>query len=42
MRYTLSYLLLGDGDAVLIDPGWDSDAGLEHLAAPACGRPAWA
>jgi len=33
MRYTLSYLLLGDGDAVLIDPGWDSDAGLEHLAA---------
>lgn len=33
MRYTLSYLLLGDGDAVLIDPGWDSDAGLDHLAA---------
>ena len=33
MRYTLSYLLLGDGDAVLIDPGWDSDAGLAHLAA---------
>lgn len=33
MRYTLSYLLLGDGDAVPIDPGWDSDAGLEHLAA---------
>ena len=25
MRYTLSYLLLGDGDAVLVDPGWDSD-----------------
>ncbi|MBT2565243.1 MBL fold metallo-hydrolase [Arthrobacter sp. ISL-85] len=33
MRYTLSYLLLGDGDAVLIDPGWDSDAGLEYLVA---------
>jgi glyoxylase-like metal-dependent hydrolase (beta-lactamase superfamily II) len=33
MRYTLSYLLLGDGDAVLIDPGWDSDAGMEDLAA---------
>jgi glyoxylase-like metal-dependent hydrolase (beta-lactamase superfamily II) len=33
MRYTLSYLLLGDGDAVLIDPGWDSDAGLDHLTA---------
>ncbi|MFF2316923.1 MBL fold metallo-hydrolase [Arthrobacter sp. NPDC058097] len=31
MRYTLSYLLLGDGDAVLIDPGWDSEAGLDHL-----------
>ncbi|GAA3316019.1 MBL fold metallo-hydrolase [Arthrobacter ramosus] len=33
MRYTLSYLLLGDGDVVLIDPGWDSDAGLDQLAA---------
>ncbi|MET3204548.1 MULTISPECIES: MBL fold metallo-hydrolase [unclassified Arthrobacter] len=33
MRYTLSYMLLGDGDAVLIDLGWDSDAGLDHLAA---------
>ena len=33
MRYTLSYLLVGDGDAVLIDPGWDSDGGLDHLAA---------
>ncbi|GAA1874585.1 MBL fold metallo-hydrolase [Paeniglutamicibacter psychrophenolicus] len=32
MRYTLSYLLLGDGDAVLIDPGWDSETGMEHLA----------
>lgn len=33
MRYTLCYLLVGDGDVVLIDPGWDSDAGLDHLAA---------
>ncbi|MBT2523350.1 MBL fold metallo-hydrolase [Arthrobacter sp. ISL-28] len=33
MRYTLSYLLLGDGDAVLVDPGWDSDAGMDHLTA---------
>ncbi|MCI0142626.1 MBL fold metallo-hydrolase [Arthrobacter bambusae] len=33
MRYTLSYLLIGDGEAILIDPGWDSDVGLEHLAA---------
>ncbi|MGX1163712.1 glyoxylase-like metal-dependent hydrolase (beta-lactamase superfamily II) [Arthrobacter sp. SLBN-100] len=33
MRYTLSYLLLGDGDAVLIDPGWDSEAGLDYLNA---------
>jgi glyoxylase-like metal-dependent hydrolase (beta-lactamase superfamily II) len=35
MRYTLCYLLLGDGDgdAVLIDPGWDSDAGMDHLDA---------
>jgi glyoxylase-like metal-dependent hydrolase (beta-lactamase superfamily II) len=32
MRYTLSYLLLGEGDAVLIDPGWESDAGMAHLA----------
>jgi hypothetical protein len=33
MRYTLRYLLLGGGDAVLIHPGWDSDAGLDHLTA---------
>lgn len=33
MRYTLSYLLLGDGEAILIDPGWDSDAGLDCLTA---------
>ena len=33
MRYTLSYLVVGDGEAVLIDPGWDSDAGMDHLVA---------
>jgi glyoxylase-like metal-dependent hydrolase (beta-lactamase superfamily II) len=33
MRYTLSYLLVGDGDAVLIDPGWESDVGMDHLVA---------
>jgi glyoxylase-like metal-dependent hydrolase (beta-lactamase superfamily II) len=33
MRYTLSYLLLGGSDAVLVDPGWSSDEGWRHLAA---------
>jgi glyoxylase-like metal-dependent hydrolase (beta-lactamase superfamily II) len=33
MRYTLSYLLLGGNDAVLVDPGWASDEGWRHLAA---------
>ncbi|MBT2597864.1 MBL fold metallo-hydrolase [Arthrobacter sp. ISL-72] len=33
MRYTLSYLLLGADDAVLVDPGWASDVGWQHLAA---------
>jgi glyoxylase-like metal-dependent hydrolase (beta-lactamase superfamily II) len=33
LRYTLSYLLLGDGDAILVDPGWDSDQGLSYLKA---------
>jgi glyoxylase-like metal-dependent hydrolase (beta-lactamase superfamily II) len=33
MRYTLSYLLLGSGEAILIDPGSDSDDGLSHLTA---------
>lgn len=33
LRYTLSYLLIGDGDAILIDPGWNSDAGMDHLVA---------
>lgn len=33
MRYTLSYLLVGDGEAALVDPGWDSDEGWECLTA---------
>jgi glyoxylase-like metal-dependent hydrolase (beta-lactamase superfamily II) len=33
MRYTLSYLLLGGNDAVLVDPGWASDEGWGHLSA---------
>lgn len=33
MRYTLSYLLLSAGDAVLLDPGWNSDVGFAHLTA---------
>lgn len=33
LRYTLSYLLAGPGDVVLVDPGWDSDQGWEHLIA---------
>ncbi|WP_285314339.1 MBL fold metallo-hydrolase [Pseudarthrobacter sp. fls2-241-R2A-168] len=33
MRYTLCYLLLGEGEAILIDPGWESEMGFEHLAA---------
>jgi glyoxylase-like metal-dependent hydrolase (beta-lactamase superfamily II) len=33
MRYTLSYLLVGDGDALLVDPGWESDGGWQALEA---------
>lgn len=33
MRYTLSYLLVGDGGAVVIDPGWNSQTGWQHLTA---------
>ena len=33
MRYTLSYLLVGDGEAALVDPGWDSDEGWDSLTA---------
>ncbi|MBW4094710.1 MAG: MBL fold metallo-hydrolase [Acidobacteria bacterium] len=32
MRYTLAYLLIGDGEAMLLDPGWDSDQGWADLA----------
>lgn len=31
LRYTLSYLLLGDVGLVVVDPGWDSDAGWAAL-----------
>ncbi|ALE06713.1 hypothetical protein AL755_16690 [Arthrobacter sp. ERGS1:01] len=33
MRYTLAYLLVGEGEAVLVDPGWDSDEGWAALVA---------
>jgi glyoxylase-like metal-dependent hydrolase (beta-lactamase superfamily II) len=33
MRYTLSYLLTGGDDAILVDPGWASDEGWRHLVA---------
>ncbi|WP_104089676.1 MBL fold metallo-hydrolase [Arthrobacter sp. GMC3] len=33
MRYTLAYLLVGDGEAALVDPGWDSDEGWDALKA---------
>ncbi|MGF9664193.1 MBL fold metallo-hydrolase [Arthrobacter crystallopoietes] len=33
LRYTLSYLLIGRDEAVLVDPGWASDEGWRHLAA---------
>lgn len=31
LRYTLSYLLLSAAGAVVVDPGWESDAGWEDL-----------
>src|SRR5260370_22922674 len=31
LRYTLCYLLLADTGAVVVDPGWASDAGWEDL-----------
>jgi len=31
LRYTLSYLLLADTGAVVVDPGWESDAGWADL-----------
>lgn len=33
MRYTLAYLLFGNSEAVLVDPGWDSDHGWAELTA---------
>lgn len=33
LRYTLSYLLVGEGAAIVIDPGWDSDEGADALFA---------
>ena len=33
MRYTLAYLLVGDGEVALVDPGWDSDEGWDVLTA---------
>lgn len=33
MRYTLAYLLAGDGESALVDPGWDSDEGWAALMA---------
>jgi len=41
LRYTLSYLVPGDGGLVVVDPGWDSDEGwaalTEGLAAAGAG-----
>jgi glyoxylase-like metal-dependent hydrolase (beta-lactamase superfamily II) len=31
LRYTLAYLIAGDAGVVIIDPGWDSDAGWKDL-----------
>ena len=31
LRYTLCYLLLADDGAVVVDPGWESEAGWEDL-----------
>jgi len=31
LRYTLSYLFTGEHDLVVVDPGWDSDAGWAAL-----------
>ena len=33
MRYTIAYLLAGDGEAAVVDPGWDSDEGWATLKA---------
>lgn len=31
MRYALSNLLVGEDDAVVIDPGWESNEGWRHV-----------
>jgi len=33
MRYTICYVLIGDGEVVLIDPGWDSPEGFDAMKA---------
>lgn len=33
MRYTLCYALFSDAECILVDPGFDSDAGLHQIAA---------
>lgn len=33
MRYTLAYLLVGHGESVVVDPGWDSEQGWGELTA---------
>ena len=33
IRYTLCYVILDDDGAVLVDPGWDGDAGMATLVA---------
>lgn len=33
MRYTLSYVLVGGGETLVIDPGWESDQGWSALVA---------
>jgi glyoxylase-like metal-dependent hydrolase (beta-lactamase superfamily II) len=32
LRYTLTYLIASDRDVVVVDPGWDTDAGWNALA----------
>ncbi|GAA4173490.1 MBL fold metallo-hydrolase [Gryllotalpicola koreensis] len=33
MRYTICYVLRGDGESVIVDPGWDSAEGFDALTA---------
>src|SRR5216683_5159881 len=32
LRYTLTYLIAAEGGLVVVDPGWDTDAGWNALA----------